>query len=264
MLKVIEDKQIFKKKFTNKFRNILLDFPEFNEFIMNLFVYGTAYIVGGFLRDAINDKASRDLDMMVSVPHSTLESLLNHSKLKYSINRMLGIKINMKNFEVDIWSIDNNWAFRNSLIKRNDDYILDNISDGCFYNFDGLVINIHTNNFRCHHYNDFVRNKKLDIIQKNNFYKLKNPTVEANILRAVYLNTLYGVDITPNCMNYLIKMFRNVEMNYDLKDRLNFYLNKYSKYQNLLTIDDVMDSINIIKYIHRNRFNEPGQLNFEL
>ena len=262
MLNFIEDKILFKKLFATRFREVLKEYPEFYEFIMNLLVYGTAYVVGGFVRDSINHKKSRDLDMIVSISHNQLEELLKKSGLKYSINRMLGVKIELNNFEVDIWSIDNNWAFRDSVVKRNEDYILDNISDGCFYNYDGLVINIHTNNFRANHYNDFVKNKRLDIIQKSKDYKSKNPTVEANILRAIYLNALYGVDITPNCMSYLVKMISNVSENHNLKDRLNLYLNKYEKYKKVLSIEDVMDTIKLIKYIHENR-EKSGQFNID-
>jgi hypothetical protein len=266
MLNLIEDKILFKKLFASRFREVLKEHPDFYEFIMNLLVYGTAYVVGGFVRDSINDKKSRDLDMIASVSHSQLTDLLKKSKLDYSVNRMLGIKIKLKQFEVDIWSIDNNWAFRDAVVKRNEDYLLDNISDGCFYNYDGLVINIHTNNFRCNHYNDFVKNKHLDIIQKSESYKSKNPTIEANILRAIYLNELFGVNITPNCMSYLVKMISNVSENYNLEDRLNIYLIKYEKYKKVLSIKDVMDSIKLIKYIHTNRIEEqktPGQFNID-
>lgn len=255
MLNFIEDKRLFKELFATRFREVLKEHQEFYEFIMNLLVFGTAYVVGGFVRDSINNKKSRDLDMIVSVTHKKLEELLKSSGLNYSINRMLGIKIELKEFEVDIWSIDNNWAFRDSVVKRNEDYILDNISDGCFYNYDGIVINIHTNNFRANHYNDFVKNRRLDIIQKSKIYKSKNPTVEANILRAIYLNTIYGVDITPNCLSYLVKIINNVSENHDVRERLNIYLNKYEKYKEYLSINDVMEAIRLFKYIHSNRIS---------
>ena len=266
MLQIVDDKFLFKKLFSKKFEEVLKKFPEFYEFIMNLFVYGTGYVVGGFARDSINNKNSRDLDMITSVSQDILENLLNNSKLKYTKNKMLGIKINLKDFEIDIWSIENNWAFRDQVVKRNDDYILDNISDGCFYNYDGIVINIHNKNFRSNHYNDFVKNRRLDIIQKSDVYKSKNPTVESNILRAIYLNELYGVDITPNCMEYLVKIIDTLSENYDLRNRMNIYLNKYSKYKSILSIEDVMDAIKFIKYINANRVDSkklPGQLNIK-
>ncbi len=266
MLQVIEDKNLFKKRFADRFKEVLLEFRPFHEFILNLLVYGTAYVVGGFVRDAINNRRSRDLDMIVSISHNQLLSILKNSNLDYSVNRMCGIKLKLPDFEVDIWSIDNNWAFRDSVVKRNEDYLIDNISDGCFYNFDGLVINIHTHNFRSKYYNDFVKRGELDIIQKNDLYKVKNPTVEANILRAVYLNTLHGVDITPHCLSYLVKMISNISENYNLKDRLNLYLIKYEKYSKVLSIEDVMMTIKLFNYIHKNRLIEqkkPGQLNID-
>ena len=70
MLNFIEDKILFKKLFATRFREVLKEYPEFYEFIMNLLVYGTAYVVGGFVRDSINHKKSRDLDMIVSISHN--------------------------------------------------------------------------------------------------------------------------------------------------------------------------------------------------
>ncbi|WP_149303974.1 hypothetical protein [Pareuzebyella sediminis] len=261
MLEIIEDKNLFKRLFAARFKEVLRKYPDFYEFMMNLLISGTAYVVGGFVRDSINNKQSRDLDMIVSLSHTDLNNLLKESDLTFSINRMLGIKIDLGGFEVDIWSIDNNWAFRDSVVKRNEDYILDNISDGCFYNYDGLVVNVHSNNFRSNHYNDFVREKKLNIIQKSKYYKVKNPTIEANLLRAIYLNTFYGVDIAPNCMSYLDKVISQIGDNYDVQDRLNIYLNKYDKYKKVLSIEDVMDTVRLIKYIHANR-EAKKQLNF--
>jgi len=261
VLKIIEDNNLFKRLFAARFKEVLREYPDFYEFMMNLFISGTAYVVGGFVRDAINNKKSRDLDMIVSLSHVDLENLLKKSRLHFSINRMLGIKIDLNGFEVDIWTIDNNWAFRDSVVKRNEEYILDNISDGCFYNYDGLVVNVHTNNFRSNHYNDFVRESKLNIIQKSKYYKAKNPTIEANLLRAIYLNSFYGVDIAPNCMGYLDKIISQIADKHNIQDRLNIYLNKYEKYKKELSIEDVMDTVRLIKYIHSNR-EIHGQLDF--
>lgn len=59
-------------------------------------------------------------------------------------------------------------------------------------------------------------------------------------------------------------MVRNVEENYDLTQRLDYYLKKYNKYQVSLTIDEVIETLNLIKYIHKNRLNVPGQINLDL
>lgn len=266
MLKLIEDSKEFKKQFYRKFRAVLNSHTIFKSFFYELSVESKIYVVGGFVRDTINSKESRDLDMMVSISHTRLEELLKNSKLDYKINRMLGVKILLENFEVDIWSIEHNWAFRDSVVKLNDNFILENISDGAFYNYDGLVINVHSLNYRVNHYNDFVKHRRLDIIQKRVIYKKRNPTIESNILRAIYLNEVYGVDFSINSMTYLIKMIENISENFDLKERLSLYLLKYEKYQKILTIDKVMDIINVMKYIQRNRIIErenPSQIRFD-
>lgn len=266
MLKTISNSKEFKKQFYRKFKSVLDSYVEFRNFFYNLAIESEVFVVGGFVRDTINEQKSRDLDMMVSISHKKLEELLKNSNLSYKINRMMGIKILLKDFDVDLWSIENNWAFKDSVVKLNSNLILDNISDGCFYNYDSLVINVHSLDFRVNNYNDFVNNRRLDILQKRTIYKKKNPSIESNILRAIYLNEVYGIDFTPNCMIYLNKMIENLSENYDLRDRLNLYLNKYDKYKNVMTIENVLETLNLIRYIQRNRIIErdiPGQIKLE-
>lgn len=262
MLRPVEQYGEFKEAFASKFSSFLARNHAFRDLSYDLFVSGTAYVVGGFLRDIANQRESRDLDIMIAMPHDKILNSLQRTQVKYSVNRLSGIKLDLSGVSVDLWSIDNNWAFRNNLVKQNEDNILENIADGCFYNYDALVINVHKrNNLSVSNYNKCVRTNELDIIQKNTNYKLLNPTIEANILRAFYLKSMHNLDFSKNCSRYLASRI------YHLRDKhgteLNPLLNvrdKYQKYQEELS--EVQLKQFVYQTIQENSLNH-GQRNLE-
>lgn len=233
MLKYITDNSEFKNQFSIKFRKLLTDYPEFQHFIWEIMIHGTIYVVGGFCRDIINQKSSRDIDMIIDLPHEKIDELLKASTLIYNFNRMNGVKIHLHDFDVDLWSIENNWAFKEEVVKKNNDYILNSIANGCFYNYDSIVINISSNEFHASNYNNCAKVNELDIIQKNIFYKMKNPTIEANILRAFYLQKEFGLKFSENCHSYLVSRLLFLKDQYgNIIERLEVYKSKYEKYMN--------------------------------
>ena len=249
MLKSINDVNSFKRKFFNKLLKIRDSNPIFNEFLLSILVENTGYVVGGFLRDIINNRESRDIDIVFDISQEKLIALLEVSNLSYKVNRMSGVKILLNEFEADIWTIKNNWAFKSKVVKKNDEYILESLADGCFYNYDSLVINIHKGTVNVKNYNCFVDSKKLDILRKADVYKNRNPTWEANILRALYIKKLYNVDFSDNCLTYLAR--KVLELNTSFDDptiRINTIKAKYDKYSNMLSDQEIFDGISQVCY----------------
>lgn len=165
--------------------------PELYKLLLQVFVYGTAYIVGGFVRDALLDKQNRDIDIIVEIDKKILYEIIEDSGCSYDINRHGGIKLHLASFDVDIWTIDSNWAFEKGLVnlKESKKCRLECIAKGCFYNYDSLVVNIHDKSFDIHNYRSFLKDKELDILMSSSSYKNLNPTIEANVIRAFYTPT---------------------------------------------------------------------------
>ncbi len=244
------DYNSIRKKFIIKFSTLLNRNLKVKDFFYEIFAYGTAYVVGGFLRDIILDKETRDLDIIIGLPTTRVKELLTNTNLNYKINRMNGIKILLDNYEIDTWCIENNWAFNNKLVVKNDDNILESIANGCFYNYDSLVINIHSKKMNIKNFLNFLKYNQLDIIQKNDKYKSLNPTIEANILKAFYIRKVYNVNFDENCNNYIISRigFLNDKFGNALI-RLNDMKRKYEKYDKVLTENDIISSIEYSKKI---------------
>ncbi len=159
---------------------------------------GDVIIVGGAIRDiGVLDRDPRDIDIIVDTTDNvTLENIL--MQFNYSKNRFGGYKLLLETIELDIWSIDNNWAFKNKYL----DTKADKIKDGIFYNIDSILMNITKDYYEAHYFNDAVRNKILDIILDQEIIN-ENPSKSTNILRAFLLKDKYKLDFSDKLEHYI-------------------------------------------------------------
>lgn len=231
----------------------------FMHFFYEIFIHGSAYVVGGYFRDFLLDKTSRDIDVITDIDNNLLLNIVKDSGCLYSINRHGGIKIKLSETEIDIWTINNNWSFKNNLVKLNENDTLNSIAKGCFYNFDSLVINLHTYNYNLRYFNECLNKRELNIFQKKSLYKNLNPSIEANILRAIYLNKYFNLSFSQNTLDYL-----NMRVKY-LSDKFENPIiqilkikEDYIKY-NLITESDIIDLIVELK-----RLDNSDQLKLDL
>ncbi len=233
-----------KNKFKLHFELELNSNPKFKFLMYDIFVYGSAYIVGGYLRDFLKSKRSRDIDIIVDLNNKKLVEIIQNAKVQFSVNRHNGIKLHFTHIDVDMWSIENNWAFKNELVKLNENDKLKSIAKGCFYNYDSLVVNLHSLNMNIQYYRSFVADKKLEILQKSPIYKNLNPTTEANILRAFYLKKIYGINFSSNTKIYLInKIGEIIDNELSPVAQLELTKSKYPKYQSSLSVNEIESSI---------------------
>lgn len=245
---MLENSIDIKKDFHNHFNSLLKREKSMMVLFYEIFVIGTAYIVGGYFRDYINDKPSRDIDVIVDIETNKLLEILNQINCVFEINRHGGVKIIFDSISLDVWSIENNWAFKNKLVKLNEDDKLNSIAKGCFYNYDSLVINLHNFSYNLRYYKDFASSKKLDILQSKSLYKNLNPTTEANILRAFFIKHKLGVTFTENTYYYLIRKIGSLDDSYNNNSisRLLEIKMQYPKY-NELTDELLIQYINNLK-----------------
>jgi len=208
------------------------------------------------------------MDLMVEIDVTSLLGLLNKSGLDYQVNRMGGIKILLGDFNVDMWTVDNNWAFKRNVVKRNDLYMVERIAGGCFYNYDSLVIHVNkTKYLSVSNYNDCVKTNTLDILRKGDSYIKTNPTVEANILRAYFLKKRFGLQYSEKCVRYIASSLSLLKsLHQDVYNHLEIYREKYIKYRETLNKEDIVSYSKEIFLSDYNSINgEPssqGKLNF--
>jgi len=244
----MEDRKDIKTLFKIHFDQLIRSDKKIMHLFYEIFVHGSAYIVGGYFRDFLSNKKSRDVDVIVDISQNLLLELVNQTGNNYQANRHGGIKISFEAIHLDIWSIQDNWAFKHGLVKLNEEDKLNSIAKGCFYNYDSLVINLHNFSYSLRYYNEFHSKNQLDILQSRSSYKNLNPTIEANILRAFYIKFRFGSTYTSNTYKYLFSktgyLFDKHESN--VAKRLIEIRSRYPKY-NVLTDEIIQEYLEDLK-----------------
>ena len=184
--------QIIQEVLQRKFKTLLYEELNLKSVLFQILTEGTAYIIGGYVRDVIENKENRDLDIVVDIPNERLRNIVESENCEKRYNRMGGAKLILKNINVDIWSFDNNWAFKNGLVKLNEKEKLNSLAKGCFYNYDALVVNVSNFSYNIRYYEKFVE-KKVGISYTDN---LKDYIYR----KMLSLNDIYG-DVTERLLH---------------------------------------------------------------
>lgn len=158
--------------------------------------YGDLILVGGAIRDYANRIKPRDIDIIVDCKTSNLDDALE--SYSYRKNRFGGYKVFIENTELDIWSISNNWAFREKILEEK----FENISRGAFYNFDSLAFNINSSYLDADIYIQAMNEKILDIILEDEYIDL-NPNPEINIVRAFIIRKYWNFEFSRRVIDYI-------------------------------------------------------------
>lgn len=230
-----------------KFRGLLDEEWSLRNILYQILAEGTAYLIGGYVRDVFEDVKSRDLDIVVDIKKERLREIVDNDICIKQFNRFGGAKLKLSNIDVDIWSFDSNWAFKNKLVKLNENEKLNSLAKGCFYNYDALVVNLPKFTYDTKFYESFLEERKLDILQKRSVYKNLNPTVEANILRAILIKKKYEVAFTPHLKEYIYqKMLSLSDIYGNVVDRLMAVRDTYPKYSSV-SVEDIVNTYEGLK-----------------
>lgn len=199
---------VFTNKSFCKVKDYINNLCEENSDIKSVFVsleeLGDLIIIGGAIRDiGVMNINPRDIDIIIDTDYGeVLESIFKG--YRYTRNRFGGFKLLLDKMELDIWSIDNNWAFKNKFLETK----AEKIKDGIFYNIDSIVLNLSKDYYEAFYFNEAVRNKKLDIILDEKLIS-KNPSKSTNILRAFLLKEKYDLDFSERLVEYILEWVNN-------------------------------------------------------
>lgn len=191
------------------------------------------YLIGGALRNVLHEEQVRDLDFIVTCPIS--ESLISVLPKGHKVNRMGGVKVNLRLITFDLWSVNDNWANRKKLINTEHIHISE-IAKGTFYNFDSIVYSLNSNVLHCSFYDKCVNTGILDIIKHNRRYIYTSPNRAANVIRAFYLRRKYGLTFSQFLTDYMSLQINSLSYEHlDLVGYFKSVLRAYPKYSDHLT-----------------------------
>ena len=166
-------------------------------FIMNLMNYYDLYLFGGGVRDLLNNSLDsvRDLDFVIKSRNDEeidLESYIpNH--INFKKNRFKGYKIFFDNFIIDIWDINNTWAFKYNILESS----VENLLDSVYLNIDSLLYYLNEDKYINNCDKTYKKIKQLDIVLK------ETPCEKLNLLRALVYKNKYSLKMS----NKLKKQF---------------------------------------------------------
>lgn len=199
-----------------------------------------AFLVGGYLRDGLEKKEGRDLDVILTCSSEELHDALDSNYLSYSQNHFGGFKVLLQK-DIDIWTMDNNWAFRSGLVKLGKD-VLKSLALGCFYNYDALVLNLRSGEFNVKFYEEFIKTNVLDIVVSDSRYIVENPSYYANFVRALFIKEKTKCTFSERLQEYLCYL-ANERIGFLPEDnaRILNKMKEYSKYAMISPISSILE-----------------------
>ena len=162
--------------------------PALAEFIKVFLSNGDVYLFGGAVRTYLLEQSEmlkeeffhkiRDLDFVFRGRNENrVIDLLKNSKYRFKENRFGGFKVQVSHIvNVDIWDIDNTWAFKNGGVMYRDEK---DFLKTVFLNIDAGIYDLKKYKFYTKPLKAAFKKKELDIVLKN------NPAAELNFLKAL-------------------------------------------------------------------------------
>lgn len=153
---------------------------------------GTLYLIGGVLRE-FKDNGDildlRDIDIVIDVEdNGCWENIL--FKFCTNKNRFGGYKLYCSGLIVDIWPLDETWAYKNGIIKCSPEKYAECLTDTVFLNIDAIVYDVKRNIWYDKGYQEAIESRILDVVLEC------NPEVPLNIVRAIVLKKRYHMEFS--------------------------------------------------------------------
>lgn len=168
-----------------------------------------AFLCGGAVRNFLlcNNSVPRDLDIILGyISRERLETLFpDHIKGQTSLG---GLKLQVKDWSIDMWPLQDTWAFREGMVKGNgfSDY-----PKTVFLNIDAIAIQLFSR-----------RRQKREIYSKGFFEAItertiklnfeENPTPAECIIRALRIASEFSFVIGPRLARYMISYTNQMEI----------------------------------------------------
>lgn len=153
---------------------------------------GSLYLIGGVLRE-FKDNGDildlRDIDIVIDVEDDECwENIL--SKFHTNKNRFGGYKLYCSGLIVDIWPLDETWAYKNNIVKCSPEKYAECLTDTVFLNIDAIVYDMKKDLWYDKGYQEAIKSRILDVVLEC------NPEVPLNIVRAIVLKRRYNMEFS--------------------------------------------------------------------
>ena len=160
----------------NSIRNYLRDHPPAAEIFKKIELAGDVILIGGILREFLDHNKIqnlRDIDIIVDVKN---ESQWSRVIEEYSLrtNRFGGHKIFCEGLLVDVWRIEQTWAFRENIISCSYNNYIKLLPDTVFLNLDSIIYDWTNEKWYKEKYLEGMHSRVIDVVlEKKSIHIIK-------------------------------------------------------------------------------------------
>lgn len=199
-------------------------------------------LIGGAIRDVINNKQPRDIDLILNIDNEKVfEKIIYENKIIYKKNNFNGYKLFFDNICYDIWLLNNHYSFKESYYKKN----IKNIKDTTFFNYDSLMFDVREQYLEMSYYEQCVKDKLIDLVGKDQVVN-NNPTPVMNIAKAFKIKKETDYNLSEKLIDYIIRFI-------ELKGSDNLYseiIAEYTRHYGSKVLDDyriyIYETLNLL------------------
>lgn len=192
-------------------KNIMYTKLKYHQPAYNLFrhfeKYGNLYLIGGVLRE-YKDSGSfqnlRDIDLVLNV-HDEDSCKKELQKYSPKRNRFGGYKIDCGGLILDLWFIEDTWAYREHVVECSADEYNMNLAKTVFLNLDSIVYDWKNETWQDETYRKAMESRVLDTVLE------KNPEIPLNILRSLILKQRYQMEYSEKLKNIIGEQNSRIE-----------------------------------------------------
>jgi len=221
MTKKIDSKEYNIKK---DFYDVLSNYPQVNDLIKYLEAKSNILLFGGSVRDYDENRFSiipRDFDVVVDDLDENLEEIILMFGLAPQKNKFDGYKIRMNNLKIDIWKIQDTWAFKHNKVVYNSKK---DLNKTVFLNIDSIFYDLNEDKLIDERFVDIEKTDMIDIVLTS------NPFPELNLMRAFRFKYKYKLIFSNRLNEYLMNWIKNFENECEAINNLRkIELNRYNK-----------------------------------
>lgn len=205
--------------------------PPALELFKKLEQYGNLYLIGGVLREFKDHgciQELRDIDIVVdTLEKENCKVMLN--EYEPQINTFGGYKISCLDLIVDIWFLDETWAYREKIVDCPPEQYGKRLTDTVFLNIDGIAYNWNSEKWEEDKYRESMNSREIDIVLE------QNPQVKLNITRAMVLRKRYNFTFSEKLKT---KILEQKKSSADLQQEL-YQIQKKRYKKDILSFEEI-------------------------
>jgi hypothetical protein len=176
------------------------------DFLNSLRQQTEVYLFSGVIRNYfLKNYSIRDLDLVIK-SESNLQELF--SKYEHRRNSFGGYKFSIGDLEIDLWSIDKTWAFKNHQMILG--FELDKYMPlTAFFNFSSIIYSTNEKKFiYSKYFLTFLRDREIDVVYE------PNANYQLCVVNSFYYADRYKLKISDNLKKLIIRLYHREPKDY--------------------------------------------------